>query len=163
MFKVSFKEKDNCPSKVVEKIGKKTTVYYKGTVALPKFWWYLPKKIYDWIGNIGSLEIYENMATNELIIYAKGTAKCAEGDTYDSLLGERLAEAKAKLVIYRFFRDLSLKICHYYSDILTGEWGFTGTYLYKDKGLAGDYNKYSKLCKTEEAHIIKLLSNDGSK
>ena len=110
MFKVSFKETDDCPSKLVEKVGKTTTVVYKGIVKLPKFWWYLPKDIMEWVKYRDSLEIYENVANNTLIVYARGKTKCAEGDTYDSLLGERIAEAKAKMVIYKFFADLCQRI-----------------------------------------------------
>lgn len=156
MFKVSFKE-DECPSKVVEKVGKVTTVMYKGTVKLPKIWWYLPQEILKWIKYRDSLEIYENVANNTLIVYAKGKTKCAEGDTYDSLLGERIAEAKAKMVIYKFFADLCQRIYRYYEELLTGDKSFSIPPV--NEGVAGDLLKYRKLYMIEKEHIKTLVEN----
>jgi hypothetical protein len=50
-------------------------------------------------------ELYENIANNTLIIFSQGTSRCMDGDKFDSLLGERLAEARAKYVIYKFFYE----------------------------------------------------------
>lgn len=157
MFKVSFKEKDNCPSKIVEKAGRVTTVMYKGSVALPKFWWYLPHEITEWMKMRESVELYENVASNELTIFARGRTRCAEGDAYDSMLGERIAEAKAKMVIYGFFAGLCQKIFNYYNNLLTGD-----DYKYlpgTEKGIVGDIKKYHRLCEIEREHINKLLNN----
>ena len=156
MFKVSFKETDDCPSKLVEKVGKTTIVMYKGIVRLPKFWWYLPKDIMEWVKYRDSLEIYENVANNTLIVYAKGKTKCAEGDTYDSLLGERIAEAKAKMVIYKFFADLCQRIYRYYGKLLTGDRSIVPLV---DGGVAGDLLKYRKLYMIEKEHIKTLVEN----
>lgn len=156
MFKVSFKE-DECPSKVVEKVGKVTTVMFKGTVKLPKIWWYLPQEILKWIKYRDSLEIYENVANNTLIVYAKGKTKCAEGDTYDSLLGERIAEAKAKMVIYKFFADLCQRIYRYYEELLTGDRSLSVPPA--NGGVAGDLLKYRKLYMIEKEHIKTLVEN----
>lgn len=145
MFKISFKEEDNCPCKIVEKAGKVTTVIYKGTVRLPKIWWYLPKEIFEWIKHRDCLEIYENVANNTLIVYARGKARCADGDVYDSLKGERIAEAKAKKVIYKFFAGLCHRIYSYYEGIFVD--------------VLGDRKKYSELCQVEKEHIDKLLEN----
>lgn len=156
MFKVSFKE-DECPSKVVEKVGKVTTVMYRGIVKLPKIWWYLPKEILEWIKYRDSLEIYENVANNTLIVYAKGKTKCADGDVYDSLLGERIAEAKAKMVIYKFFADLCQRIYKYYEELLTGDRSLSVPPV--NGGVAGDLLKYRKLYMIEKEHIKTLIEN----
>lgn len=156
MFKVSFKE-DECPSKVVEKVGKVTIVMYKGTVKLPKIWWYLPQEILKWIKYRDSLEIYENVANNTLIVYAKGKTKCADSDTYNSILGERIAEAKAKMVIYKFFANLCQRIYRYYEEILTGDKSLSVPLV--NEGVAGDLLKYRKLYMIEKEHIKTLVEN----
>lgn len=159
MFKISFKEEDNCPCKIVEKAGKVTTVLYKGTVMLPKIWWYLPKEIFEWIKYRDSLEIYENVANNTLIVYAKGKTKCADSDTYNSILGERIAEAKAKMVIYKFFANLCQRIYRYYEEILTGDKSLSVPLV--NEGVAGDLLKYRKLYMIEKEHIKTLVENEN--
>lgn len=157
MFKVSFKEENGYPYRLVEKAGKITTVMYRGIVKLPRLWWYMPIDIIEWMRNREAIEFEENIATNTLIIYAMGKTKCADGDVYDSLLGERIAEAKAKMVIYKFFADLCLRIFNHYNGILTGN---DISYLPStDKGVVGDIKKYRKLYQIEQEHINKLLGN----
>jgi hypothetical protein len=160
IFKVSFKETPNNPSKVVYKAGMTTNVVLKGTVELPSFWHLIPPEISKWIAMRTKVEIYENMVNNTLIIHAEGISKCKEGDKYDSLLGERLAEARAKYCIYKFFYDLCRKLEEYYSNILYGPCGVA------DSGsgscIVRDLKKYEGLCIRESHHIGELLASKNN-
>jgi hypothetical protein len=157
IFKVSFKETEKSPSKVVQKVGKTTTVILRGVVELPAFWKHLPEEIIKWIEGRQKVEGYENLADNTLIIYSTGVSKCNPDDKYDSLLGERLAEARAKYHIYKFFYDLTSKLYDYYNRILFGDAGIV------DSGhcscLAQDVKKYEGLCIRESHHIGELLAS----
>jgi len=157
MFKVSFKETKDNLSKIIEKKGKTTTVTLKGVVKLPAFWESLPKCIYKWLLVVSKIELYENLYDNTLTIFAEGTAMCHEDDKYDSLLGERLAEARAKCKIYKFFFTLCDNLYEYYSTILFGSGGVV------DSGegdcVAKDLKKYEDLYNREIKHIEDLLAS----
>lgn len=160
MFKVSFKESAKDPSKITNKVGKNVYVYLKGTVALPEFWKYVPQEIYDWISAQTHVEVHECTYKSKSIleVYTMGVAKCREEDKYDSILGERLAEARAKLYIYSFFRVLSLRLFNYYSLILFGPSQAPPLNNSKD-GLNWDIEKYSSLIAKEINHIHILLKD----
>ena len=49
MFKVSFKDNPRDPAKIVLRVGNKTAVMLKGTVALPEFFKHLPDEIITWM------------------------------------------------------------------------------------------------------------------
>ena len=157
IFKVSFKETPKQPSKAVTKVGLITTVILKGVVKLPEFFDRIPANILEWVGNQKKVEIYEDMANHTMQIFSTGMAKCHEDDKYDCILGERLAEARAKYCIYKFFYDLCDKLEGYYSNILYGPCGVV------DSGsgscIARDLKKYEGLCIREAHHIGELLAS----
>jgi hypothetical protein len=97
------------------------------------------------------------MSNNILIIHSEGIAKCKEGDKYDSVLGERLAESRAKYCIYKFFYGLTSKLYDYYNKIMFGDAGIV------DGGhgscLAQDLKKYEGLYIRESHHIGELLKD----
>lgn len=157
LFKVSFREDKKNPSKVIEKAGGTTIVTLKGVVNLPEFWYNIPKEIHTWIATRTKVEIYEDIANNTLIIYSQGTSRCMDGDKFDSLLGERLAEARAKYIIYKFFYDLTFKLYNYYDKVMFGDQGVvcSGT----GSCLAQDIKKYEGLCIRESHHIGELLKS----
>jgi hypothetical protein len=157
VFKVSFKETEKSPSKVTQKVGKTTTVILKGVVELPAFWKHLPEEIIKWIEGRQKVEGYENLADNTLIIYSTGVSKCNPDDKYDSLLGERLAEARAKESIYKFFYQLSYKLFEYYTTIAFGSMGVIDTG--SDGSLERTAFKYEQLYNREKNHQIELLKN----
>lgn len=158
MFKVSFKETEKNPSRVVNKYGRKTIVVLKGTVRLPEFWKHVPDEITDWISCQESVEIYENIAENTLVIFSEGCSKCRADDKYDSVLGERIAEARAKYRIYSFFYKLISRLCDYYNTLLFGKVAVT------DSGsgncLMQDAVKYDEMCRKEMSHIAGLLNGN---
>ena len=160
IFKVSFKETAKHPSKVVTKVGVTTTVILKGAVKLPEFFSSIPVDIMEWVSNQKKVEIYEDMATQTMLLFSTGIAKCHEDDKYDSLLGERLAEARAKYHIYKFFYDLCSKLEEYYNNILYGPCGVV------DSGsgscIARDLKKYEDLCIRESHHIEELLASKNN-
>lgn len=163
IFKVSFKETAKDPSKAVTKVGLTTSVILKGVVELPGFFDKIPSSIVDWICLQKKVEIYESMVDQNhvLLVYSTGMAKCHEDDHYDPLLGERLAEARAKYKIYKFFYNLCSKLEEYYNNLLYGPCGVV------DSGsgscIARDLKKYEGLCIREAHHIGELLAskNDG--
>lgn len=157
MFKVSFKERTT-PNKVVVKSGNVTSVTYRGTVELPKIWWYMPSEIREWMNATESVEVEESIAHNMLTIYSRGLARCHEDDKYDTILGERLAEARAKHKIYKFFYQLCNKLIDYYNHLVYGNESIAC--FGRDKGLMGDLYKYEKLCDREEEHIKALLNKE---
>ena len=160
IFKVSFKETEASPPKIVEKKGRTTTVTLRGVVKLPTFWSLIPPHIMEWVSRQKYLEIYEDISNNTLIIFSEYTAKCVEGDKYESLLGERLAEAHAKYDIYKFFYDLASKLYDYYNKIMFGAAGVVGTG--QGSCLAKDIKKYEGLCIREAHHIGELLASKSN-
>ena len=160
VFKVSFKETPKSHSKVVEKAGRTTTVYLKGVVKLPEFWHNMPRDIFKWIESRKKVEVYENIVDNTLTVFSSGVARCVEGDRYDTLLGERLAEARAKYNIYEFFDKLTGKLSGYYNTLLFGYRGVV------DSGdgncLAQDGVKYEKLCRRELEYQRELIMSKGN-
>jgi hypothetical protein len=158
MFKVSFKETPKNPVKLVTKMGNETTILMKGTVGLPAFWKYMPDEICEWVFHQTHIEIYEDISKNQLIIYSKGIAKCHPGDRYDTILGERMAESRAKYNIYKFFYELTYRLSEYYGAILYGN---DGPIVDTPKdGLMADVQKYEKLYQKERAHQIELLKGN---
>lgn len=160
IFKVSFKETEKSPSKVIQKAGRTTTVLLRGVVNLPTFWRNLPEEIVEWVACAKKVEIYENIVDNTLTVYSSGEAKCNPEDKYDSILGERIAEARAKYCIYKFFYDLSLKLYDYYDRLLFGEIELASQGA--GSCIAQDMKKYEGLCIRESHHIGELLANNGN-
>lgn len=157
MFKVSFKETPKNPTKLVTKLGNETTVMLKGFCKLPNFWKYIPEEISKWIENQSKVEVYEDIVGNQLIIYAKGLSRCHPEDKYDTILGERMAESRAKEIIYTFFFNLSRKLYDYYDRIMFGFPGVVGEG--NNNSLAQDVTKYEKFIHQEKRHQVELLQN----
>lgn len=162
MFKVSFKETPNKPFRVVTKAGRETTVILRGTIKMPDFWHHMPMEIVDWIGNRTRIEGYEDIVNNTIIIYSTGKAKCMEGDTYNSLLGERIAESRAKYYIYKFIYDLCQRLYSYYAGIAIGNATSVINTAGSNDCIAQDINKYKGLCIRESHHLGELLNSDGN-
>lgn len=159
MFKVSFKETPANPSKLVQRLGNLTHVLIKGTCKLPAFWKYIPEDIAEWIGQQKHVELYEDIAANQLIVYSEGVAMCHPDDKFDSILGERLAESRAKEDIYKFFLRLTTKLTSYYKGIIFGVGSEEDTMkdcLIKDKL---DYGEF--YCRERE-HQVELLDNKSN-
>ena len=156
MFKVSFKDAPKNPTKLVTKWGNETTVVLNGTVKIPAFMRYIPEEIISWINEQTLIDGTDDLANMRLIVIAKGTARCHPDDKYDTVLGERLAESRAKYNIYKFFYELSYKLSEYYGTILYGN------AIVDDpkEGLMADVCKYERLCRMEKDHQTDLLNGN---
>lgn len=165
MLKISFKDKIGSPSKIVQREGDVTYVTLVGYTNIPfkldNF------TAVEKVQKIYGVEI-EWMHDNALHFFAKlkvtGKTKKSPNDKEDSLLGERIAESRAKLKLYKFALHL-LKSAVQNASIFI--WGDRISYVEKytdDKyanGSAGQsFLKYAKLIMVEEKHLKKLLSND---
>lgn len=157
MFKVSFKDTPKNPSKFIQKVGRVTTVHLRGTAKLPAFWKYLPAEISKWIGKQNHVEVYEQIVDNKMIIFSKGVAKCNPEDKFDTVLGERIAESRAKFYIYNFFYELTKRISLYYGGIVYGKDVVVNNA--ESGGLLADVEKYETLSAREVRHEKELLNN----
>lgn len=93
------------------------------------------------------------------IISTTGVSKKHEDDTFDDVLGYRIAESKAKLKLYKFMKNLTdtiitclMSYCygvHEVMDIVGRRNSKTSVY--------DDNLKYIKLYDKEEEHLNKLL------
>lgn len=159
IFKVSFKETEKSPSRIVEKKGRTTTVTLKGVVRLPVFWSKVPDDIMEWIAVNPYVELYEDISDNTLLVFSSGKARCMPGDRYDTVLGERIAEARAKYDIYKFFYSLTCKLHDYYNVLLFGT-------PVVDNGdgncITQDAIRYERLLRREAEHIMELTKDKGN-
>ena len=151
MYKVSFKD----DFKKVERFDNKDTkVTLKGTIkntyALDDL--SIPQPIYDWM-----IDSWGDTDTIEV----SGIAIRSDKDTDDPVLGERLAEARAKLKIYKFMRTFCHKMLEYYTLKLYGTKASNNTIVIKvnpeKDSLFKAYMKYDKLIDVENNHIKQLL------
>lgn len=148
MLKISFKDTKFKYFKTVVKKGKHTSVGLRGNINIPSLG-YIPLPIMEWMRSVKKIMLLR-MPTHESQweIYAVGTARCREGDKYDSILGERIAEGRAKKLIYEFAAELIRKLSNYYTKK-----------LYEDNGLLDTTKKYSNLAAHEEKHLVDLLGD----
>lgn len=155
MYKVSFT--DNF--KKVKRFGKKVTkvtlegiinnVYNQNSISIPT-------PVFTWM--------VDNIGSHINIIKMTGTAIRNDKDKDDPVLGERLAEARAKLKIYKFMRTFCHKMIEYYTLKLYGTKASNNTIVIKvnpeKDSLFKAYMKYDKLVDVENNHIKQLLYND---
>ena len=158
LFKVSFKDSPKKKSKAVVVTGKRTAVMLYGTVKFPEFWKHAPNEIIEWMTDQGHLICgEEDIVTNSFRLRALGIARCHEDEKFDYVFGERLAEARAKYKIYKFFYNLTCRLYDYYGKILFGEAEVADSG--KGSCLAQDIKKYEALYIREAHHISELLKN----
>lgn len=160
MFKVSFKENPKFPVKKVQRFkdGKVTIVTLKGVVKLPKFLCYFfPPELFDWMDTCKNIEAEVTMSRMYLTI--KGKARRSDNDTENNVLGERIAECRAKVHLYKFMQTLTSKLYVYYCRILS-----TNTSTETNQGddtIAGANLKYGNLYSREIAHLKSLLAHES--
>ena len=152
MYKVSFT--DNF--KKVERFNNKVTkVTLKGTIkdAWALDYLNIPQPIYDWMK--------DNNCKDFDTLEISGIAVRSDNDKDDPVLGERLAEARAKLKIYKFMRTFCHKMLKYYALKLYGTKASNNTIVIKVNperdSLFKAYMKYDKLVDVENNHIKQLL------
>lgn len=159
MFKVTFKQNPKNSFRLITKVGNETTVMLEGIIDLPDLRKYIPTEVVEWITNQSMVEGYENTASNQLIIYSRGMSKCHPDDKYDVILGERLAESRAKQNIYKFMYYFCKKIFEYFNTALRGNDYVCGDEC-EPNSLLSDVLKYKKLWWAELDHFEKLRRNN---
>lgn len=115
MLKVSFKD----GFKKVQRFNERATVVtLTGEVLIPS-WEMFPNKIQKWMFDEQNTVDVED-TISRLKIKAVGKSVKAEEDTDNPVLAERIAEARAKLKIYRFMYKLCEKMLRYYFTSMYG-------------------------------------------
>lgn len=166
MFKVSFKENPQFPVKKVQRFNddRVTVVILKGVVKLPKFLQYfIPPKIFDWMETLKNVDAEVTMS--RMFIKVTGKSICAEEDTVDKVLGERIAEARAKITLYKFMCKFCIKVTDFFVEQLYGTSFLDIDRMYninvKDNV---DYamGKYLHLYEKECKHLNILLGHESN-
>ena len=100
--------------------------------------------------------------TGGYIIGTTGTSKCSDKDTYDLVMGERIAEARAKMALYRFMELLCKKMYIFYKNVLDGESDFIITVSSEKPCLYNVYLKYGMLYDREKEHLRDLINGQSN-
>ena len=121
MFKVSF-DKD---SKKVQTFNNKVTIVtIIGEMSFPpEVWAVSPINVANWMWHHPSIDAsWGNCTKDTEIINLKVSAKsvCAEEDAFDSIIGYRIAETKAKIKLYKFVHNLCEMLMKQYYDVMYG-------------------------------------------
>lgn len=166
MFKVSFKENPQFPVKKIQRfnVGRITVVTLKGVAELPVFLQYfIPHKILDWADTLKNVDVKFTMT--RMFITVTGWSACSREDKVDRVLGERIAEARAKLHLYKFMAHFLNKIWTYFIEQLCGTALIKCTAYKKDvnkEHLSEAANKYWRLYKDEQKHLNILLGHESN-
>ena len=159
MLKVSFKDDFK---KVQTFNSKATVVNLTGTVKFPnELFRLIPLDLDEWIFHHPTVEVVDSVVRG-WTLKASGTAKCADGDTFNPIVGERIAEAKAKIKLYKFMHTLLYKLYVYYFRFTFGDryalCNIDKTADYKKPGgIFEEMGKYQALLIKESHHLGKLL------
>lgn len=158
MLKVSFKDKAGCPARKVEVFNDKATIVtLTGVVKAPEWWWKIPKEIHKWMTNHPSVEVYDNLLGN-VIVKVIGKSICSDEDEFNPVLGERIAEARAKKKLYGFMLTLTKKLICYYHNLLYGKFAVKVEGETADSCIYKEMEKYSVLYGAELEHLRNLLA-----
>ena len=159
MLKVSFKD----DFKKVQTFNEKATVFnLTGTVKIPnELFRLIPLDLDEWIFHHPAVEVVDSVIRG-WTLKASGTSKCSEGDVFDAVTGERIAEARAKLKIYRFMYTLCSKLLRYYFGMMYGN-AEVDRVIESHSEPPKDciwmsYKKYKNLMIKESHHLGQLLS-----
>lgn len=162
MLKVSFKGN----FKKVESFYDKTTVVtLTGECITPLWFNNVPHKIWEWARCHPSVEISENYSNQNLVMIMEvsGKSVCANGDTFNDKIGERIAESRAKIKLYKFMHTLCKKLMYCYYGYIYGVPESRGNYKTATLsdyhgGLQDACRKYAELWVKESRHLGILLS-----
>ena len=154
MIKLSFKGED---SKKVEHFNNKVTVVTLKPViiGLNFFDISLDSKILDFIHSHPNIEITGTKMG--LALKAQGKATCNEEDEFDPIWGERIAEARAKIRLYKFMTILLYKLMEYHSNMAYGKDSTTLRIVQGKTGFFAYARKFEELVRSERKHLNKLL------
>ena len=150
MIKVSFINTQSSPYKKVERFnnGAVTKVTLVGRI---KGYECFPLPIIQWLSEKKGVSI----PYNGPIIKVTGKAERHPNDEDDPILGERIAEARAKIAIYKIALQLCERLVSHYQKILYGKAIIPN---YSGNGIVKDADKYARLIYREYEHLYKLLN-----
>lgn len=162
MLKVSFNPKEAAePGKEVKRFnqGKVTIVTLRGYTQFPHFIkGVLPDSIADWVENQPNMN--NTCAFAMIALESTGKAIRADEDKDDPVFAERIAEARAKLRIYKLMRNFCQRVLDYYTNVIYGP--VTTSILNPDEDtLWAALSKYRQLYNTEKQHLNKLLAHES--
>lgn len=155
MFKVRF-YKDS--KTVLTYNNKITVVNLKGYMDIPYYWHFIPEEIHEWKDEHPSVTIDTDYGRNRVIINVTGKSTCSSEDSFNPVLGERIAESRAKITLYKFMVTLLNKIIMYYKKLIFGDMDIRLIEQYKN-GIFKYYCNYLKYLNTEWKHLNKLIHN----
>lgn len=155
MFKVSFKE----DSKKVQVFNNKVTkVTLEGLwVLFPKCFDAIPHEIDTWIWSHPSVEAH--WYKGDISLTVSGKTVCSDEDTFDPIIGERIAEARAKIKLYRFMFTLCDMLIKYYLRLIYGN-AKIQIFISKDSTIScisDAWNKYRELVTKESRNLDEML------
>lgn len=156
MYKISFK---NPNSKVVKTYndGKVTVVTLIGEFSdeFKHLYWNLPREVENWMNDHPTVR---TLFESDYKVVVTGKAICSENDTNDPKLGERIAESRAKLSLYKFMRTLLKKVCGIQGKELFGKSQVSIPIDYLDRySITGQYIRYCNLYEKEKIHLQSLI------
>lgn len=122
MFKVSFKGEYK---KVQTFNDRATLVTLVGEIKISRrIWIVFLEEITDWILKSQSVKVsWGNpiKGSEGLKLEITGKAVCSEGDTFNEVTGQRIAESRAKIKLYKFICTLCKKLMTSYKKIVYGQ------------------------------------------
>ena len=146
MYKVSFKGN----FKTIIRKDRTTIVDLIGEVDFPKgFSENITPETFDWAAS------NDYVISNNYVRF-RGKAVRHPDDEDNPTLGERIAEARAKISLYRFMYNLLKKVYIHYCEVAFGIDDFYPAHVKKDS-LYGAIEKYQKLWILESHHLGVLL------
>lgn len=166
MFKVSFKENPQFPVKKVQRFNddRVTVVTLKGVTQVPVFLqYYIPRKVFDWTSTLKNVDV--EFVMSEMSITVTGKSICSKEDKVDKILGDRIAEARAKLHLYKFMMHFLDKVWSYFMEQLCGTATIKCIADEKDvnkEHLSEAVDKYWRLYKDEQKHLNILLGHESN-
>lgn len=161
MLKLSFENFLEVKPKQIYKSedGKTTIVILTGTVWLPDFLRHnLPDKVIKYINSYEGVKIH--LMGARIIITSKGKAKRVDKDPDKPILGEYIAESKAKIKLYVFMKNFCKQIEKYYLNLLFS----TDTFMVSGNAdstdtIRGTWNHYVNLLQKERQHLFSLTQS----
>lgn len=160
MLKISFKDdyKD-----VVVFQHKVTVVTLTGKLVMELE--HIPHHIWTWALEHPSVDVSVTYHDGHecWILKANGKAKCHKDDTPNAKLGEKIAESRAKIRIYRFMHTLTLKLGEYYLNICgIDDVELVSDFVEDNSNILSACKKYMHLLDHERHHLTELLQQTVS-
>lgn len=156
MLKVSFKGNFKRVKRLCDNI---IQVSLSGTMHIPEDL-IIADSVYSYIGwkkRFGPcLRVYYDDRSKEVLIEVKGEAKRHPDDEDNVVIGERIAEARAKIKLYKFMYHLCEALANHYNRILNG-FDIPLRKTYSSDSILEKRSFYQSLWIKESQHLGKLL------